>query len=764
MNLFGRPRGIASRVLLGLILLSLGTLVVCILAIYSFREAGQKMDEVTANLLPLVSVSAELGTEGINLGNRAIEITTASSHIELGTVGFELSDQIALIDRIKTKLVALGAAPETLKQFIGIETNLITDSNHLVDLVKQRIDQQQEISLLVDGLNQMVSHFNRPLTELLPKQNRVLEHDMDVQNNLQQWKKLSLSTALTALNSSSTLYQTALNKQRQEVAELWHERSLTQQQLIAVMPELEARIQILDSKWNTPDEVLNLRVDLLKTNSAIQGALDHHRLLSDQLAEFVGDYAFQIQQHASKLSTLIKDELSSRTKLLTLAFTLALVVAAMVFMYVDHYVVSRVQALNQKIRGYSKDLTESNQWRRKDEIEEIENSFAYFATSIERREAKLQELSDIAQFERDKAESANRSKTRLLNAASHDLRQPLHAMTLLLASLRHQISNEKGVKLHDALESSIYELSQSFDTILNLSGIDGEEMAHNMGHFCLSNVLTRIEIEFKLAADKAGSGLNVTPSNFVAFSNAEAVYRIISNLLSNAIRYAPNSDINLFVTEDNNHLEIRVSDTGIGIDHQSKEKVFEDSYRLSDMEGGTGMGLAIAQELAQLIESKVYLKDNVPHGAIFYFRIQKGNQAFVDTSKVDIPKLEVPSLMGLPVVVVDDDISVVQSTQWLLESWGCRVRCYQDGERAAKASRSFEKNTVLLTDLHLGRSENGLKIAQQISEKMQVTLSVVIISADKSNETRASIKNRGYAFIRKPIKPAQLATILRGLT
>lgn len=762
MKVLSRFQGIAFRVLLGLVLLTTVVLSACILAIYAFREASTEIKTVASELIPQINVSAELGTESINLVNRAITIITADSNTELEVINYQLTDQIALINRIKRKLELMVIDQTKLDYFTDIEKELIADSNSLLKLVAKRIDVIKEIDTQLKRLDEMVKTYSDSLDALFPPTliDSVSLSDPDLKNVLNLWQRSLLSTIIISQDAASVKYQNSLNKLKQKFDKQESNRLGIEQSLVDMGVQSLSDFDTLNLQTIGPS-IFKLREEQLKTDLAIEGILAHHALLSDRLAEFVGDFSHNIRRIAQEHSETISQTLSERAILLTLGFVLIFIIATLVFLYVDHHVVSRIQLLDQKIRSYTKDSGVVESSPEIDEITQIETSFSFFTDIIQQRESELRKLGKVAAEERDKAEAANYSKTRLLTAASHDLRQPLQAMSFFLASMRNHIQSDKGDDLYQSLDSSIKELSTMFNSLLDLSDTQPGATAFNLHHFPLSAIFSRVESEYRHRALAAEVDLNIQSTEIVVYSDPNKLYRIVSNLLSNAMRYAPNSCVRVSARECDQKVEIIVSDTGPGIEKEHRENIFTDKYRLSDLEGGLGMGLAIANELAQAIGSKITLNSNKPSGAVFGLTVESGD---VDAIKSASTKKEKPlgvSLQNMDIIVVDDNKQVLTSTLALLESWGCCVKGYNDPKLLLATPGLFTKKTIMLTDLHLGRNGSGLELVQQISAVNAMRIHAIITSADQSQASRELVHAMGYRLIHKPLKPSNLAALLR---
>ncbi|NJD24384.1 MAG: sensor histidine kinase [Betaproteobacteria bacterium] len=237
--------------------------------------------------------------------------------------------------------------------------------------------------------------------------------------------------------------------------------------------------------------------------------------------------------------------------------------------------------------------------------------------------------------QKEEAERANRAKSRFLAAASHDLRQPLHAMSLFAADLRRQVrsGNASGLPhLADQIVISTGQLGQLFDSLLDISRLDVSGISPEVCEFPLDPVLERLVASFRRSAADRSQALLLRPTDAWVRSDPQMLERMIGNLISNALRYTPpGGRILVAVRRRRNRLAIEVRDNGPGIAPEHQEAIFAEFYQVGNRareEGqGLGLGLAIIDRLARALGIEVGLRSRPGHGTTFSLLVEEGSEA-----------------------------------------------------------------------------------------------------------------------------------------
>lgn len=366
--------------------------------------------------------------------------------------------------------------------------------------------------------------------------------------------------------------------------------------------------------------------------------------------------------------------------------------------------------------------------------------------------------------EKDMAEQANMAKSRFLAAASHDLRQPLHSLSLLFEAIKDADSSELRDSLYPKVEMSIDALSSLFNALLDISKLDADVVETNLEDFDFQDIVRATLHEYESEADKKKLALRLHCGECVVHSDRIFLERIIRNLLSNAIRYTDAGGVLVSCRMRSNHVMFQVWDTGIGIAESEISAVFGEFYQLHnihrDRNQGLGLGLSIVQRLCKLLDHPLELRSKPGSGSVVTILIPGGDAQLVKKDRR--PAQPMPwDLTGLRVLVIDDDADVLAATSVLLNNWGCQViAAVSSSDALDKISSAAEKPDVVLSDLRLPGNQNGIQALDSIRSKLGTKVPAILITGDTRPARIHLAQQSGYKVLHKPLKPAQLRTAI----
>lgn len=270
-------------------------------------------------------------------------------------------------------------------------------------------------------------------------------------------------------------------------------------------------------------------------------------------------------------------------------------------------------------------------------------------------------------------ELANQAKSRFVAAASHDLRQPLHALGLFVAQLRSSTGVKERAHIVDRVDAAIATMNDLFNALLDISKLDAGVLSPKLADFPLQHVLRRVETTFAGAAREKGLSFRVIASDAWVRSDAILLERILLNLISNAIRYTQHGGIVIGSRKREGWVRIEVWDTGPGIPADQQQKIFGEFYRIGETRHGTGLGLglAIVDRLCSLLGHRMELRSSVGKGSRFTVMVPSVQPTGKEAEPVSAPPTSVDRFRNKLIVVVDDDQLVLDGMSGLLRSWGC---------------------------------------------------------------------------------------------
>ncbi|MGE8174639.1 PAS domain-containing hybrid sensor histidine kinase/response regulator [Pseudomonas fluorescens] len=411
----------------------------------------------------------------------------------------------------------------------------------------------------------------------------------------------------------------------------------------------------------------------------------------------------------------------------------------------------RLQTLNDEL--------EQRVTARTDELLEANRNLQQ---QIAQREQVEQALRDA----RDAAQAANNSKDKYLAAASHDLLQPLNAARLLISTLRERplpsVEQVLVERTHQALEGA----EDLLTDLLDISRLDQAAVKPDIALYRLDELLGPLVSEFQSVAGAAGLNLRVHMGNFAIHTDLRLMSRIMRNLLSNACRYTEQGSILLGARRRGKHLRLEVWDTGRGIPADRLDSIFLefnqlDVGRAADRKG-VGLGLAIVERIARILEHKVEVHSLPGRGSMFSIQVPIGEQVPLPIHQAAPQPSTGNPLPGRRLLVLDNEVSILDSMSALLGQWGCEVVTATD-ESAALLALQGRAPELILADFHLDHGVIGCDVIRHLREHFAAAIPAVIITADRSDQCRRALQRLGAPLLNKPVKPGKLRAALSQL-
>lgn len=375
-------------------------------------------------------------------------------------------------------------------------------------------------------------------------------------------------------------------------------------------------------------------------------------------------------------------------------------------------------------------------------------------------------LAEALHFKSEEAQQATKAKSKFLAAASHDLRQPLHALSLFVDALKISESAQERASVFHRIDLSLDALKKLFDALLDISRLDAKVVNPEVSHFELSELLNSLNQEYSPAANekKLKLKLKVHSGNLIVKTDRLLLERILRNLLSNAVRYTNSGGILVSARKRENRILLQVWDTGIGIPPESKNEIFTEFFQLNnthgDREQGLGLGLAIVERLCQLLQHSLALYSLQGKGSVFNICIPIGDTSLIvanDANNITHSW----DLSGRCIVVVDDERIILYAMNALLSKWGCQV-VVAESLQDAIAELNDNKLTpdLILSDLRLRENVTGIQIINSLRKQFGTSIDGVLITGETSPEQIKMAKESGYEVLQKPVKPIRLRSVI----
>jgi signal transduction histidine kinase/FixJ family two-component response regulator len=382
------------------------------------------------------------------------------------------------------------------------------------------------------------------------------------------------------------------------------------------------------------------------------------------------------------------------------------------------------------------------------------------------KSAELQRALDDMRQARDEAEAADRAKSSFLAVASHDLRQPAHALGLYVAALRTEELTAEQYELTQRMSDSVSALDAMFNALLDISRMDAGAVVAEVGALDLESMLHRVagdfageaaakRLRFSTRVSKAAAGMR-------ARSDPVLLERIVRNLLGNAVKYTHAGGVLLACRLRAGQWRIEIRDTGPGIRTELHERIFEEFFQVDGAEreqaGGLGLGLSIVRKLAHLLGHPLTLRSVVGRGSCFVLTVP----ATTEAARRPEPVIQVGSLQGLGVGVIDDDPEVRDSMAVLLGRWGCKVLVGETADELIERAGEFarERLQVLVVDLQLRGGRSGIDAIAAVTRARGARCPTLILSGAAAPERLAQLRASGFEWLTKPVAAARLRSWL----
>lgn len=382
----------------------------------------------------------------------------------------------------------------------------------------------------------------------------------------------------------------------------------------------------------------------------------------------------------------------------------------------------------------------------------------YFIELVEAR-FRNADLMEKISAEKAIAEQAVIEKGQFLAAASHDLRQPLHALGLFIGSLRKREHDDERLAIIDDIESSTQSLGQLLHGLLDMSKLDAGVIQAESRQFYFSELTEPVLKSFKPQADLKGLVLDVDQHSYVLDTDPMLLERIIRNLVSNAIRYTEQGSVRVAIEcIDEHYYSLIVEDSGVGIPVEQQTLVFREYHRLQQSDHsdrqGLGLGLAIVKRLCDLLALQLTLESTPGEGTRFSIAVPRGDAELIrGGTAIQAP----PRLGARTVLLIDDEQPVLDAMTTLLQDNGCEVLPAQSGAEALyQVALSGQLPDLIVSDFRLRQGETGLDVVYAVRDSVNCDIPAVIVTGETSPQRLQEVASSDLVILHKPVQEVRL--------
>jgi signal transduction histidine kinase/ActR/RegA family two-component response regulator len=392
-----------------------------------------------------------------------------------------------------------------------------------------------------------------------------------------------------------------------------------------------------------------------------------------------------------------------------------------------------------------------------------------FAIRFENRRllAALEVEKAEAEAARARAEHANLAKSQLLAAASHDLRQPLHALSLFSGSLQGLALDDEAKDVASRIQANVAAMEKLFNGLLDISRLEAGVVQSHREPVSCQDLFDRLAGYFDPVAEQQGLDLRFRDAGLWVDADPALTEQICVNLVTNALRYTRTGGVLVAArrrgSRSGGRVSIEVVDTGIGIARRDQARIFDEFVQIGNPERdrgkGLGLGLAIAQRMAVILESRIEIASLEGRGSRFSFSLPAAAPA--ETARTVATR---DLMQGLRLLLIDDDAMVREGAGLLLGQWGVEVAAAADLAMAealiAGQARRFD---ICLADYRLPGDSNGLDVIAALSSRPKAPKAFCLVTGDMAADVLAAADAAQVPILHKPLHPARLRALLNHL-
>lgn len=392
-----------------------------------------------------------------------------------------------------------------------------------------------------------------------------------------------------------------------------------------------------------------------------------------------------------------------------------------------------------------------------DELQALGEQFNAMAARLEESYASLE--GKVEERTRQ-LEAANQAKSRFIAAASHDLRQPLHALGLFVAQLHGKMRAAERGQIIRRIEVALAAMNELFSALLDISKLDAGATPVNVTVFPVAQLLAHAETTFAGAAREKELSFRAVPSDVWVRSDFILLEQIVFNLISNGLRYTRHGGVLVGCRKRADQLRIEVWDTGAGIPANQQDKIFGEFYRLSEPDRehrGLGLGLAIVDRLCRLLGHPIEVRSAVGKGSMFAVSVPvaPANERAIEVSAVTRSQPDLSN--GKLVVVIDDDPLVLDGMGGIFRRWGCQVITADTDRKALQAATEYQRlPDVIISDYSLANGRTGIETIELLRRELAAPIPAFLISGDTDPALLREAKKNGFHLLHKPVDPMAL--------
>jgi signal transduction histidine kinase/CheY-like chemotaxis protein len=380
-----------------------------------------------------------------------------------------------------------------------------------------------------------------------------------------------------------------------------------------------------------------------------------------------------------------------------------------------------------------------------------------------------EELAEKLRQQKELAEQANHEKSQFLASASHDLRQPVHALGLFVGALRGVGMPDEGLRLVDQLDASLVGLDNLFRALLDISRLDAGVVDVRRQAFPVQPLLHRVVQDYAPLAAQKRVTLVLHPTDLTADTDPVLVERILRNLVENAVRYTDHGRVVIGCRRGARALQLQVWDTGRGIPDHEMNSVFREFYQIrepgDELRGGLGLGLAIVRRLTAALDCPLTVCSRPGHGSCFSLALPRAPSLPLSLpAERSAPAMPPGVLRRGFIVIIDDDEAIRSAMVSLLTNWGHRVLAGSSGQAViGPLASSPQRPDLIISDYRLSHQETGIEVIRRLRAEYNADIPAMLITGETRPEQLQEAHRSGFLVLHKPVPNSQLRAAIGNL-
>lgn len=377
------------------------------------------------------------------------------------------------------------------------------------------------------------------------------------------------------------------------------------------------------------------------------------------------------------------------------------------------------------------------------------------------------DLAEDMRRQKDRADQANRSKSSFLAAASHDLRQPVHALGLFIGALRGRAMDEEARRLVDHIDDSVGAMDDLFASLLDISKLDAGTIQPSFTSVEIGPLLARLCGDYVGEAEAKEIALRWVAGSLVVRSDPMLIERILRNLISNAVRYTTEGGVVVGSRRRGETVIVEVWDSGSGIAPDQQKQIFEEFFQVGNPERdrtkGLGLGLAIVKRLSVLMDAPLSFISVPGRGSVFRLGLPRA-EIEISVARASTSPATTSTTGDAMIVVIDDERAIQQAMESLLSNWGYRVTVAGSGaEMLARLDLTASVPDLIICDYRLRGAETGVSVIAQLRSNFDRAIPAMLITGDTAPDRLIDAKASGLLLLHKPLPNARLRAAVGNL-